>query len=103
MLRWLGQPGTRLVLASRPWKSRAGRFRSYLDTEAVRRAAEPFADRRRLRTEARPAMSAYLVDHKDGRSTTIVMVRVEPTSGHRGADRRSGRVSEVYSVAATST
>ncbi len=61
VLRWLEQPGTRLVLASRPWTCPAfgaGGFRSYLDTEAVRRAAEPFADRRRLRTEARPARAS---------------------------------------------
>jgi DNA polymerase-3 subunit epsilon len=61
VLRWLEQPGTRLVLTSRPWTCPAfgaGGFRSYLDTDAVRRAADPFVDRRRLRIEARPARAS---------------------------------------------
>jgi DNA polymerase-3 subunit epsilon len=61
VLRWLEQPGTRLVLTSRPWTCPAfgaGGFRSYLETDAVRRAADPFADRRRLRIEARPARAS---------------------------------------------
>jgi DNA polymerase-3 subunit epsilon len=58
VLRWLEQRGTRLVLTSRPWicpAFGAGGFRSYLDTDAARRSAEPFADRRRLRVDTRPA------------------------------------------------
>jgi DNA polymerase-3 subunit epsilon len=61
VLRWLEQAGTRLVLTSRPWTCPAfgaGGFRSYLETDAVRRAADPFADRRRLRIEARPARAS---------------------------------------------
>jgi DNA polymerase-3 subunit epsilon len=61
VLRWLEQPGTRLVLTSRPWTCPAfgaGGFRSYLDTDEVRRAADPFADRRRLRIEGRPARAS---------------------------------------------
>ena len=61
VLRWLEQPGTRLVLTSRPWTCPAfgaGGFRSYLDTDAVRREADPFVDRRRLRIEARPARAS---------------------------------------------
>jgi len=47
VLRWLEQPGTRLVLSSRPWTCPAfgaGGFRSYLETDSVRRAADPFAE-----------------------------------------------------------
>jgi DNA polymerase-3 subunit epsilon len=52
LLRWLNQPGTRLVLASQPWSSPAAgaaRLRSWLvSADGARRGAEPFADRRRL-------------------------------------------------------
>jgi len=52
LLRWLHQPGTRLVSASQPWTSPAAgaaRLRSWLvSADGARRSAEPFADRRRL-------------------------------------------------------
>jgi DNA polymerase III subunit epsilon len=52
LLRWLNQPGTRLVSASQPWTSPAAgaaRLRSWLvSAEGARRNAEPFTDRRRL-------------------------------------------------------
>jgi DNA polymerase-3 subunit epsilon len=56
VLRWLEEPGTRLVLASDPWAMPAygaGRLRHYLATSRER--ADPFADRRRLPVVARPA------------------------------------------------
>ena len=59
VLRWLGEPGTRLVVASEPWQSPAAgaaRLRSWLaSADAGRRGADPFADRRRLRLSAQPA------------------------------------------------
>jgi len=52
LLRWLNQPGTRLVSASQPWTSPAAgaaRLRSWLvSAEGARRSADPFSDRRRL-------------------------------------------------------
>lgn len=59
ILRWLEQPGTRLVVASHPWvmpAQGAGRLRHLVALE--RRSADPFVDRRRLRTVARPARAA---------------------------------------------
>jgi DNA polymerase-3 subunit epsilon len=56
VLRWLEEPGTRLVLASQPWAMPAygaGRMRGYLITQRDR--VDPFADRRRLPVVARPA------------------------------------------------
>ena len=59
VLRWLDQPGTRLVrldgtLASPAFG--AGRFRAWLEElSATRDAAHPFADRRQLRPTGRPA------------------------------------------------
>jgi DNA polymerase-3 subunit epsilon len=55
ILRWLEEPGTRLVSASHPWTMPAygaGGLRGYLATQ---RDADPFADRRRLPVVARPA------------------------------------------------
>jgi DNA polymerase III subunit epsilon len=55
ILRWLEEPGTRLVLASDPWQMPAygaARLRSYL--AANREHVDPFADRRRLPVVARP-------------------------------------------------
>jgi DNA polymerase III subunit epsilon len=60
VLDWLEQPGTRLVLASDAWTMPAfgaGRLRAYL-ASASTRGAEPFADRRRLRLESRPARAS---------------------------------------------
>ncbi|HEX8767609.1 MAG TPA: hypothetical protein VF714_04520 [Jatrophihabitans sp.] len=52
LLRWLNQPGIRLVSASHPWSSPAAgaaRLRSWLvSADGARRSAQPFADRRRL-------------------------------------------------------
>ncbi len=56
ILRWLEQPGTRLVQASDPWAMPAfgaGGLRVYL--HGARDAAAPFADRRRLPVVSRPA------------------------------------------------
>ncbi|HEU5269766.1 MAG TPA: DEDD exonuclease domain-containing protein [Jatrophihabitans sp.] len=59
LLRWLTEPGIRLVATSEPWQSPArgaARLRSWLaSADAGRRAADPFADRRRLRLSAQPA------------------------------------------------
>ena len=59
ILRWLEEPGTRLVLASDPWQMPAfgaARLRSYL--AGTREHADPFADRRRLPLVARPARAS---------------------------------------------
>ncbi|MBV9594099.1 MAG: DEDD exonuclease domain-containing protein [Actinobacteria bacterium] len=71
ILRWLEQPGTRLVEASRPWSlpaHGAGGLGRFLDTDSARRAADPFTDRRPHRTEARPARASAsaLVSRMDG-------------------------------------
>ncbi|HET8582706.1 MAG TPA: DEDD exonuclease domain-containing protein, partial [Jatrophihabitans sp.] len=55
VLRWLEEPGTRLVHASDPWGMPAfgaGRLRGYL--AGARDPVDPFADRRRLPVVARP-------------------------------------------------
>ena len=60
VLRWLEQPGARLVLASQPWAMPAfgaGSLRAFLGSDA-RAAADPFADRRRLRVSSRPARAS---------------------------------------------
>jgi DNA polymerase III subunit epsilon len=57
VLRWLEQPGTRLVLTSQPWSMPAhgaGAMRSFLASDGFLAVADPFADRRRLRTVSRP-------------------------------------------------
>ncbi|MDQ3456462.1 MAG: endonuclease, partial [Actinomycetota bacterium] len=59
ILRWLDRPGTRLVsvegtLAS-PAYGAASMLRWLRGVETSRAAADPFADRRRLRTETRPS------------------------------------------------
>jgi DNA polymerase-3 subunit epsilon len=54
ILRWLEEPGTRLVSATQPWAMPAfgaGGLRGYLVTQ---REGDPFADRRRLPVVARP-------------------------------------------------
>ncbi len=59
ILHWLEQPGTRLVTTTRPWSMPAhgaGRLRHLVALE--RGPADPFADRRRLRLESRPARAA---------------------------------------------
>jgi DNA polymerase III subunit epsilon len=61
ILRWLEQAGTRLVRTSEPWAMPAfgaGGLRAFLGSDAVRAAADPFADRRRLPVVARPARAA---------------------------------------------
>ncbi|MDT4892643.1 MAG: polymerase subunit epsilon [Pseudonocardiales bacterium] len=61
LLRWLEEPGTRLVRASDPWAMPAfgaGGLRSYLGAVGAPRAADPFADRRRLPVVARPARAS---------------------------------------------
>ncbi|WP_375492481.1 DEDD exonuclease domain-containing protein [uncultured Jatrophihabitans sp.] len=59
ILRWLEEPGTRLVLTSDPWQMPAfgaGRLRNYLVSGASgHERADPFADRRRLPVVSRPA------------------------------------------------
>jgi DNA polymerase-3 subunit epsilon len=59
ILRWLEEPGTRLADASHPWLMPAfgaGGLRAYLASSgaATGRAADPFADRRRLPMASRP-------------------------------------------------
>ena len=61
ILRWLEQPGTRLVHTSQAWAMPAfgaGGLRTFLGSDAARDAADPFADRRRLPVVARPARAA---------------------------------------------
>jgi DNA polymerase III subunit epsilon len=61
ILRWLEQPGTRLVLSSDAWAMPAfgaGGLRAFLGSGAARAAADPFADRRHLPVAARPARAA---------------------------------------------
>lgn len=62
LLRWLNQPGTRLVSASQPWSSPAAgaaRLRSWLvSADGARRSAQPFADRRQLKVLHQPTRSA---------------------------------------------
>ena len=59
VLRWLNEPGTRLVEASQPWSSPvhgAAGLRTWLAANAAgRQAAQPFADHRPLRTQHQPA------------------------------------------------
>jgi DNA polymerase-3 subunit epsilon len=59
LLRWLTEPGVRLVQASEPWCSPAAgaaRLRNWLaSAEVARRTRDPFADRRRLPMAHRPA------------------------------------------------
>jgi DNA polymerase-3 subunit epsilon len=60
ILRWLEQPGIRLVRASQPWAMPAfgaGGLRTYLASDPARTAA-PMADRRRLPVVARPARAS---------------------------------------------
>jgi DNA polymerase III subunit epsilon len=61
ILRWLEEPGTRLVHASEPWALPAygaGGLVSWLATDAARRAASPFAPRRSLPMLSRPARAS---------------------------------------------
>jgi DNA polymerase-3 subunit epsilon len=59
LLRWLSEPGIRLVRSTHPWAlpaAGAARQRSWLASVSSRGApADPFADRRRLAMTARPA------------------------------------------------
>ena len=58
ILRWLEEPGARLVHTSVPWAMPAygaGSLTAFMAADAARRAADPFADRRRLGLVARPA------------------------------------------------
>jgi DNA polymerase-3 subunit epsilon len=60
LLRWLEEPGTRLVAATDPWLMPAygaGRLRGFLATDRAR-TGEPFADRRRLPMASRPARAS---------------------------------------------
>lgn len=58
ILRWLNEPGTRLVSATRPWSlpaAGAARQRRWLASAGASLKATPFADRRRLPVLHRPA------------------------------------------------
>jgi DNA polymerase-3 subunit epsilon len=58
ILRWLEQPGVRLVATSSPWAlpaHGAGSMVSWLAADAARRAATPLAERRVLPMVSRPA------------------------------------------------
>jgi DNA polymerase-3 subunit epsilon len=60
ILRWLEEPGTRLVRASSPWAMPAfgaGGLRAFL-TSPDTRGADPLADRRRLPMAARPVRAS---------------------------------------------
>jgi DNA polymerase-3 subunit epsilon len=60
VLRWLEEPGTRLVRTSHPWAMPAygaGSMRAFLGS-ADTRALDPFADRRRLPVVSRPARAS---------------------------------------------
>jgi DNA polymerase-3 subunit epsilon len=57
ILRWLEEPGARLISMSEPWQQPArgaGRFSGLLATDNAHRARDPFADRRRLPMLTRP-------------------------------------------------
>jgi len=62
LLRWLAEPGIRLVSATEPWRSPAqgaARLRAWTaSADAAHTAADPFVDRRALRTGHRPTRSA---------------------------------------------
>jgi DNA polymerase-3 subunit epsilon len=61
LLRWLEEPGTRLVRTSDAWAMPAfgaGGLRRYLAAVDAPRAVDPFADRRRLPVVARPARAS---------------------------------------------
>jgi DNA polymerase-3 subunit epsilon len=61
VLRWLEAPGTRLVLTSQPWALPAfgaGGLRAFLGVDSAWLAADPFADRRRLRMTSWPARAS---------------------------------------------
>ncbi len=61
VLRWLEEPGTRLVHATGPWMlpaHGAGGLVSWLAADAARRAAAPFEDRRALPMLSRPARAS---------------------------------------------
>ena len=62
ILKWLGEPGARLIALDGEWCSPvdgAGRLRHWLDAaEEGRAAARPFDDRRGLRPAHRPARTA---------------------------------------------
>jgi len=61
ILRWLEEPGARLVDTSEPWTMPAfgaGGLRAFLGSDAARFAADPFADRRRLPMTHRPARAS---------------------------------------------
>jgi DNA polymerase-3 subunit epsilon len=62
ILRWLAEPGARLVDLDGTWCSPAGGAGSHADwlraAEAGREAARPFDDRRGLRPVHRPARHA---------------------------------------------
>jgi DNA polymerase-3 subunit epsilon len=60
ILRWLEQPGTRLVQLTQPWSQPAfgaGSMGNFLAVEQYHQAADPFRDRRALRMQAQPARS----------------------------------------------
>jgi DNA polymerase-3 subunit epsilon len=61
ILRWLGEPGIRLVASTQPWSlpaAGAARQRRWLASAGAARGANPFADRRRLPISHRPTRSS---------------------------------------------
>ena len=70
MLRWLEEAGTRLVRTSEPWSMPAygaGSLREFLVGGADgARAADPFADRRRLPVVSRPARGGGATSPRPG-------------------------------------
>jgi DNA polymerase III subunit epsilon len=70
ILRWLEEPGTRLVHTSRPWSLPAfgaGALGARYAGDPARRAADPFGDHRRLPVVSRPARG--LAESGTGRPT----------------------------------
>jgi DNA-binding Lrp family transcriptional regulator len=105
ILRWLEEPGVRLVHATHPWAvpaHGAGGLVSWLAADSAQRAASPFADRRPLPMSARPARASARAGQYDGAVVTaIVMVSVETDKIPEVAQQIAelDGVSEVYSVA----
>jgi DNA polymerase-3 subunit epsilon len=64
ILRWINEPGTRLVRTTEPWSSPANgaaRLRRWVaSADSARRATDPFADRRHLPVTPRPVRSLRL-------------------------------------------
>jgi len=95
ILHWLEQPGTRLVELDGVWASPArgaGGLRNLLDTGPARQATDPFADRRRLRTVARPARGRHgrRAGDRGGNSGAPAGTAPPDPAGHPAGARPAG-------------